>query len=415
MSFTAVGSNNQTIWGVQTKQFSGTERSELVDYTDKNSQLINKADSVSGSGAAVKLSGTELLSGVPYYIINQNSGMAIDLPNGKLDEGTNIQQWERNDSWAQQWRIIAVDKDYCKIVSVGDESMCIAVAQSSADDGVNIELQNYTGKDNQLFKIKKCGSDYGIVSKCSNDTGGLDVYEWSKENGGNVNQWNYWEGGCQLWSLSPVHPQVTDGNYMIRSIDSGQFVFDMKGNVVQFDANGKSVQPDSTGKMPFTLNDQIWSFTKLSDGSYTIKNQKGQALAVNSSNKLVVEAASEADNQKFKVICNKDGSYSLLQNDVCIEIDKNSSTEDAGFNINSFTGANTQKFVLEPAIPEEIVLPVKGDVNDDGVMNTADLVMLQKYILGAGKLINSVNADINEDGNIDVFDVVGLRKLLIKQ
>ena len=69
----------------------------------------------------------------------------------------------------------------------------------------------------------------------------------------------------------------------------------------------------------------------------------------------------------------------------------------------------------EPAVPEEIILPVKGDVNDDGAMNTADLVMLQKYILGAGKLTNSSNADINEDGNIDVFDVVGLRKLLIKQ
>ena len=83
--------------------------------------------------------------------------------------------------------------------------------------------------------------------------------------------------------------------------------------------------------------------------------------------------------------------------------------------MNIFSGADTQKFVLEPAVPEEIVLPVKGDVNDDGAMNTADLVMLQKYILGAGKLTNSSNADINEDGNIDVFDVVGLRKLLIKQ
>ena len=63
----------------------------------------------------------------------------------------------------------------------------------------------------------------------------------------------------------------------------------------------------------------------------------------------------------------------------------------------------------------KVISPVKGDVNDDGAMNTADLVMLQKYILGAGKLTNSSNADINEDGNIDVFDVVGLRKLLIKQ
>ena len=64
MSFTAVGSNNQTIWGTQTKQFTGSERSGLADFTDKNSQLINKTDTVSGSGASLKLSSTELLSGV---------------------------------------------------------------------------------------------------------------------------------------------------------------------------------------------------------------------------------------------------------------------------------------------------------------------------------------------------------------
>ena len=127
--------------GRSDKTILRSERSGLADFTDNNSQLINKADTVIGSGQALKLSGTELLSGVPYYIVNHNSGMAVDLPNGKLDIGTNIQQWERNGSWAQQWRMIAVDDEYCRIVSVGDESMCIAVAQNSAADGVNIELQ----------------------------------------------------------------------------------------------------------------------------------------------------------------------------------------------------------------------------------------------------------------------------------
>ncbi|WP_303834350.1 discoidin domain-containing protein [Ruminococcus flavefaciens] len=57
---------------------------------------------------------------------------------------------------------------------------------------------------------------------------------------------------------------------------------------------------------------------------------------------------------------------------------------------------------------------VTGDVNGDGSVAVADLVMLQKYILGAGKLTAPDNADVNGDGNIDVFDLVTLRKLLIK-
>ncbi|MCR5601546.1 MAG: RICIN domain-containing protein [Ruminococcus sp.] len=392
MSFTAVGSNNQTIWGAQTKQFSGSDRSGTADFTDQNSQLINKADTVSRSSKAEYLSKTELLSGVPYYIINHNSGKAIDLPNGKLDIGTNIQQWERNGSWAQQWRFISVDEDYFRIVSIGDESRCIAVAQDSADDGVNVELQQYTGADNQLFKLKKFGTEYGIVSKCSKDTGGLDVYEWSKENGGNVNQWNYWEGGCQIWSITPVHSFVSNGNYTVRCTDSGQSIGSHNGQLTQNSS---------------TLNDNIWNFTKLDDGSYSIKNMSGKALTVGN-NELSLSEFTGSEQQSFRIICNKDGSYSVLNAENCIELN----TEKLG--MEAFTGANTQKFVLEPIIAEEEKLIV-GDVNADGALNTADLVMLQKYLLGTAALTEPSAADINGDGTIDVFDNIALRKLILKQ
>ena len=414
MSFTAVGSNNQTVWGVQTRAFTGRERSGLADFTDKNSQLINKAVAVSGSGACARLSGTELLSGVPYYIINQNSGMAIDIPNGRLDEGTNIQQWERNGSWAQQWRLISVDENYFRIVSAGDESMCMAVSENSADDGVNIELQKYTGSDEQLFRLKKCGSDYGIVSKCSKDAGGLDVYEWSKENGGNINQWNYWEGGCQLWSLAPVHPAVTDGDYTVRSIASGLFMADIYGKTVQSDISNIAVEYDPTGSPPpFTLNDQIWSFTRLDDGRYSIRKQDGKALAL-SSGKLSVTEFTGADSQKFSLVCNRDGSYSILQDGNCIDAGDNADKAEAPLSQARFTGAESQRFVLEPAVPIVVELPVKGDVNRDGEVDAADLVMLQKHLLGAGCLSSSYSADVNEDGRVDIFDSVSLRKLLIR-
>lgn len=414
MSFTAVGSNNQTIWGVQTKSFTGAERSGLADFTDKNSQLINNSEKVSGTGNALKLSGTDLLNGVSYYIINQNSGMAVDIPNGKLEEGTNIQQWERNGSWAQQWRFISVDNDYCRIVSSGDETMCIAVAESSDADGVNIELQKYSGKDNQLFRLKKCGTEYGIVSKCSKDAGGLDVYEWSKENGGNINQWNYWEGGCQLWSLSPVHPTVTDGCYMVRSVNSGLYIFDKDGKAVQSDIYRLDFEYDPTGAPPpYNVNDQIWTFTKNSDGSYFIKNQKGQAMSVVNDNLTINEFSGSGD-QKFDIICNKDGSYSLMSSEKCIDT-KNSSKFEAPFTIGEFTENDSCKFVLEPIVPEEIILPLDGDVNDDGTVSAADLVMLQKYLLKAGSLKKAFTADVNKDGAVDIFDSVALRKILIKQ
>ena len=416
MSFTAVGSNNRTIWGVQTKDFNGSERSGLADYTDKNSELIFKAETVSGTGKTVKLSGTELLSGVSYYIINQNSGKAVDIPNGKLEEGTNIQQWEYNGSWAQQWRIISVDDKYCRIVSAGDESMCIAAAQNSSEDGVNIELQKYSGKDNQLFMFKKCGTDYGIVSKCSDDCGGLDVYEWSKENGGNINQWNYWEGGCQLWTLSPVYPSVTSGSYMVRNVGSGLYMFDKNGKAVQSDIYDLKYEYDPSGAPPqYNVNDQIWTFTRNPDQSYSVQTQKGTALTLGDDMSLSLEPYTGSDGQKFSIICNKDGSYSIINSGKCLNIENSSPKYELPVTISDFTASDSNKFVLEPVTPETIPETVYGDVNGDGQLDTADLVMLQKYLLKAGSLSKPFLADVNSDGNIDVFDNIALRKLIIKK
>ena len=190
-------------------------------------------------------------------------------------------------------------------------------------------------------------------------------------------------------------------------------MFDMNGNIEQFNANGVTVQPDMNGNMPFTVNDQIWSFTKLDDGRYSVRKQDGKALTV-SSGKLSVTEYTDADEQKFSIICNKDGSYSLMQGDNCID-SGSTKKEGAELSASAFTGTDSQKFILDPTIPIEVKLPVKGDVNNDGSVTVADLLMLQKYLLGKVSVSSSYNADINDDGAVDIFDNVELRKLLIKQ
>lgn len=57
-----------------------------------------------------------------------------------------------------------------------------------------------------------------------------------------------------------------------------------------------------------------------------------------------------------------------------------------------------------------------GDVNLDGNVGTADLVLLQGYILRRNDLTSeqAANADLLGDGVIDAFDLVQLRKLLLE-
>lgn len=53
---------------------------------------------------------------------------------------------------------------------------------------------------------------------------------------------------------------------------------------------------------------------------------------------------------------------------------------------------------------------IKGDVNSDGELTLADLVMMQNFILGNGDIIDWKSGDLCEDGRIDVFDMCLMRK-----
>ena len=57
---------------------------------------------------------------------------------------------------------------------------------------------------------------------------------------------------------------------------------------------------------------------------------------------------------------------------------------------------------------------VRGDINGDGSANTADLVLLSKYLLGASEFSKAEwkAADLNSDGAADTFDLAFLRNIV---
>ncbi|MBO5384476.1 MAG: dockerin type I repeat-containing protein [Ruminococcus sp.] len=56
---------------------------------------------------------------------------------------------------------------------------------------------------------------------------------------------------------------------------------------------------------------------------------------------------------------------------------------------------------------------VRGDVNADGLFDVADLVMMQKAVLGSGTLTDHTAGNLSNDGAIDCFDLTMMRKMLL--
>lgn len=402
MTFTATG-NNTCVWGSKKTAYNKAE--DNVDLTNADSSLVYVPETTPGTGGAVTIGDTVLLSGVSYYITNKNSNLVLDLVDGNTTSGTNLQQWAKIGGAAQEWRIVSAENGYCKILSMADESKCMAVAENSQADGINIELQAYSDTDNQLWKLVQDGSYYGIVSKCSADKAGLDVYDWSTENGGNLNQWEFWGGDCQLWKITPVYPMVNDGTYTVRNVNSSLYMANTDGNVLQSSA-------------------QVWTFKRAEDGTYTILSEDGKALTVadisaeNGAN-LSLESDIANVSQQFALRCNKDGSYSLLTAasgfTACADVFEISTEDGANISQWEYWGGDGQKFILEPAATEKTTQKIKGDVDANGVFNVLDVVMMQKYILGVGSLIDYEMGEIYEDGVLDIFDLAIMKRLLLAQ
>ncbi|MBQ9893912.1 MAG: serine protease [Ruminococcus sp.] len=64
-----------------------------------------------------------------------------------------------------------------------------------------------------------------------------------------------------------------------------------------------------------------------------------------------------------------------------------------------------------PIEPTDII----GDVNNDGRFNLSDLVLMHRYLLRRGTLVNYYNADFDRDDCIDSFDLCLMQKDLIKR
>lgn len=92
------------------------------------------------------------------------------------------------------------------------------------------------------------------------------------------------------------------------------------------------------------------------------------------------------------------------------------SKEYGGIMIWELTQDAAGEYSLLKLIKEKLALRrLIGDVNNDGELSAADLVVLSKWLHGCGELVNAQLADINGDNAVNIYDLVFLRGILINK
>lgn len=173
-------------------------------FCSMNCADINAAESSEKVNTVYVTQDNNIISSAGYTIESVLSSKLLTV-----NSDGNVHQWEKMNDTSQQWKIINLSDDYCKIVSVKNPRKALTVENGNENDGNNIYVDDYKGGTNQQFKIQKDGTVYYITTRCSDNTRSLDVYDISKENGANICQWKYWEGDGQKFRINPLNNKYT--------------------------------------------------------------------------------------------------------------------------------------------------------------------------------------------------------------
>ena len=85
-------------------------------------------------------------------LINNNSGKSLDVPNGTLEPGTRVVQYESNYRFNQRWRFVKKGNAY--MIENCLSKQCLDIAGEKTEGGSAVVQWEKTGNNNQLWRVE---------------------------------------------------------------------------------------------------------------------------------------------------------------------------------------------------------------------------------------------------------------------
>ncbi len=195
-------------------------------------------------------------------------------------------------------------------------------------------------------------------------------------------------------------------------------------NKTEFTENGK------TKDYIYTLYNQIKAEEKASVTLNFIDSESGKAFTdtdgefqlLSASDDKVIKSWKSSENSNIIINeLSKDGIYDII----FIDEYSGDSDDDYKYEINgdnrkyrfSFGSLNELSLNIEMKKRYRNSPVLLGDINDDNAFNIADVVSLQKWLIGnsEGQVTNWQCADLNNDLKLDVFDLILMKHSLTEK
>lgn len=177
--FYKANSGNQTL----------TVKHELVSKNDPNGNITL-------IGATLT---KPVVSGGLYELCAQLSGMCLDVRDGSMSSGAVVQQYTKNNTNAQRWKIDLMSDGYYKLTNI-NSGLVLDVKDGSLVNGAAIQQYVDNETDAQRWSLTDVGGGYFIIqSKRSGRV--LDVTNGNPASGTPIQQYDSNGTSSQKWLL----------------------------------------------------------------------------------------------------------------------------------------------------------------------------------------------------------------------
>lgn len=186
----------------------------------------------------------ELVEGT-YAVISVASGLALDVKGASDKSQSNIQQYTPNYTDAQIWALTEQDTGWQFKCSLTNK--CMDIANASLSSGTNVQQYDDNNSaraqrwaivsDNGTYTFKSKSYDTFVIHPYTAQNLSLDVAGGSQTAGANVRIWNDNSSNAQRWIFVPVSVFTESGTYFICPALDGSVTLDVSASSTANSAN----------------------------------------------------------------------------------------------------------------------------------------------------------------------------------